>query len=318
MVNRDFDSEKKVFYLLLYVGDTLISHPRLTYPFLWKTQQKAQKAATNAGLAVGIKISTILLKEKACQELRYFFRFARYRRDDSKAQRFAESFVCAVELLCGPIANYAETSMIFPIPADMVRNKTVILFDDIHPSDLSGLVPLRKATFLLPDIIEVAWKITPVIFSEDDIHMALLFLRSSQHHFYSVPPLRSHDYDPDSLAESSLVQTHWENCLQNSYKAVEAIIGDLPKGDAKFFARLRSIGLDPAEEVGYVIKRPLQEELRAMRLARDKKSAHGGTPKRQIKVGEAMNYQECAKYVIEAAIDTKLGEPTLFKRSNNN
>jgi len=315
------DDEKKVFYLLLHIGDTLVAHPRLlcrgiiSKPRYWKRQQKA---ALNAAHEVGIKISIIPIspsrKEKrSSQALRYFFRFPRYKCDDSRAQKFAESFMLAIELLKGPSVSYYESQMVFRVPADVVRNKKVLFFDDLRKHEYSGLLSVAGAKFFLPDLIELAWKITPVIFYEDNIHRALLYLRTSHHHFFSAPPSKRYHYDPDLLPEPGIEQTNWENSLFHSYKAVEAIIGDLPKDDTKLKDRLESIGLDPAEEVGFVVKRHLIDELKNMNKARDKKGGHGSTPKTQIKLWEMQNYQECARYVIQSAIETKSGTPTLFE-----
>jgi hypothetical protein len=121
--------------------------------------------------------------------------------------------------------------------------------------------------------------------------------------------LREAIHNRDRVAENSRVQATWETALQNAFKAIEAIIGDPPKDDRKFDQLLRSIGLDPYEEVGFGENRSLREEIRFMNIARDKKAAHGSTLNRRLTVGEIHKYQACAGYVCQAAIETKLGQP---------
>jgi len=102
-----------------------------------------------------------------------------------------------------------------------------------------------------------------------------------------------------------------ENALQNAFKAVEAILGDPPNDDRKFFSKIKAIGLDPNEEVGRVAKTPLHKIIRDMNFARDKKSAHGSTQYRTITVSDLMEYQACARYIILAAIEKQLEEGNL-------
>jgi len=121
---------------------------------------------------------------------------------------------------------------------------------------------------------------------------------------------------PELTAKTGFDQVRFESALQNAYKSIEAIIGDPPKNDNKFFSKLRAIGLNPHEEVGYDEKTELHQVIREMNFARDKKAAHGNTKQRTIFVKELMNYQECAAFVIIEAIAYLLGKDFFGKPLN--
>jgi len=114
--------------------------------------------------------------------------------------------------------------------------------------------------------------------------------------------------DPDLVVESGWEQSRFENALISSFKVIEAIIGDPPGDDRKFHRKLRSIGVDPHELVGYRDKKPIHEVIREMNIARDKKSADGSTPDRSIAVANMLGYQACSRYVLIYALENYLGE----------
>jgi len=102
---------------------------------------------------------------------------------------------------------------------------------------------------------------------------------------------------------SVLPETKVETALQNAFKAIEAVIGDPPKDDRKLALKLRNIGLDFQEEVGYGNKDKLGQLIRKINLERDRKAAHGSTSPRTIRIVDMMEYQACARYIVIAALE---------------
>jgi hypothetical protein len=115
--------------------------------------------------------------------------------------------------------------------------------------------------------------------------------------------IREIAFDRVSSAPTSSHQTHFEDALQNAFKAIEAVMGDPPKNDRKFSDKLVAIGIDPLEQVGYEEKKPISTVIRAMNEARDKKSAHGSTRRRTIGQAELLDFQTCSREVVLAAIE---------------
>lgn len=55
---------------------------------------------------------------------------------------------------------------------------------------------------------------------------------------------------PEEVPDTAGTQTGVENAAVNAYKAVEALVGDLPKNDKKLIAKLSFTGIDPYHDVG--------------------------------------------------------------------
>jgi len=300
----------RVCYLLLHLGVPSHFYVPLKTPLI---------AAKRAGKAIGIIIWPICLTSKDNKEVhvRYLFRFPYWRRDDKCAFRIGESFLFAVSAIFGPLTAFKEMVSVFRIPQLLVLDKKKLLIDELIQLEESRLDSERFIA--IPDItfsttmyishfnVEAAWKITPILLKYEALYLAVRFLKSSINDFYVWPgEIDDVIYEPDLSARSGMEQSIFENALQNAFKAIEAVIGDPPKDDRKFFGKLNAIGLDPNTQVGYTCKLPLNKVIREMNMARDKKAAHGSTTKRRITTGELLEYQMCARTVVMAAIKTKL------------
>lgn len=290
-----------------------------------KNYKRHLLALNEAGKKINIKTWPIAIKDSGMKM--YSFRFLRYRRDHATALRIAESFVSAISLIDGPAIVSDPDGIVLCYPNDLIDEEGAISLDDLIKLEESR--PRRERTCSyprgsleggvsgLPVSFEQAWRITPVIFDHENIFQSTRFFRASQDLFHvHQGALNEVLASPKLSAKSGFDQTRFENALQNAYKSIEALIGDLPKNDSRFFSKLKAIGLNPYEEVGYDEKKRLHLVLREMNKARDKKAAHGSTKNRTIFVKELMNFQECAAFIISEAIGSILGTEFLGRPLN--
>jgi hypothetical protein len=332
VVKQGYMKEPRVYYLILHVGGAIGSEwPKgKSSTFARKASRipgirgisprRMIRQAKQSAMSVGVYLRYIPIKlYDSSEQWRFIFRFKRFESNADMAERFAESFIYSIELLHGPVINADHDAFSFPFPAEILGEKEFLTFKALE--EIESNRPYHERTVPFPHIlgsalytvesrVEAAWRIMPIVYTDDNIHRALSFLADSQHDFYVYPgQLAEAIYDTERLAPNSRIQVSWESALQNSFKAIESIIGDPPKDDRKLDQLLRSIGLDPYGKVGYREKRSLRDEIRSMNIARDKKAAHGSTPNRRLTVGEILNYQACASSICQAKIEIKLGQP---------
>jgi hypothetical protein len=135
------------------------------------------------------------------------------------------------------------------------------------------------------------------------------YLRRSYENFYAYPGGISEVlWDPERFPTTGTAQTNFEDALQRAFKAIEANIGDPPKDDRRLLAKLTLHGIDPEEPVGYQEKIPIQEMIRRMNDARDKRAAHGSTRNRGIAIGDLLDFQACAEFIVWSELEHVRGE----------
>ena len=307
--------ESQVWYLLLHYGVPITSHG---VDLVKVHFQKVQQAYKPTGIkVVPVDITFGNLKHKMT---RYLFRFPRYRKDDKRALHFVESFTFAFAIVAFPLVEQNQDGYTLRIPRTMIKSDASVCFDDLlaleenRPPDMLTLAfphgSIGTAAFTTSDRFEAAWRLVPLLMSNPRLSDAVRFWKASNDDFYIFPgEIRDVLAASNSTPTTQADQTRYETALQNSFKAIEAIIGDLPKNDLKFFARIKANGLGPHEKVGYETKEELHAVIRNMNKARDKKAAHGSTRKRTITLGEMFNYHSCAEYVVFHAMETALGKP---------
>ncbi|MFW6118903.1 MAG: hypothetical protein ACOC7S_01055 [Planctomycetota bacterium] len=273
---------------------------------------------------IGVTIRPLWLSREAARikiaHCCYLFRFDKFPRDDRKATRLAESFVYGVTLMLFPLVERGEDVLTFRVPHALVAGTDTVPAADLV--DLEERRPWEERTLDFPhqqlgygaysaaEVLAAGWRIAALAIREERLFRALRFLNASKEDFDVAPgELREILCSDEEPPRTTLTQTRFENALQNAFKAIEAVIGDPPKDDGRLFRKIRDVGLDPGEMVGYGRKMPLHEAIRWANDARDKKSAHGSTKKRKISVLELLNHQSCAEHVIWAALENTLGEP---------
>jgi hypothetical protein len=159
------------------------------------------------------------------------------------------------------------------------------------------------------DVVALAIKAVPTLLRHPQIRLATAFFSHSQHDFYVYPgQLGEAIYDGDWFPNRITELARWESAYQNSYKSVEAIIGDPPRDTQRFRARLIEVGLDPDEEVGYRKKQSIATVIREMNRIRDSRAAHGSTSSRGIHLNQMVEFQECSRYIIQAILEKYHGK----------
>lgn len=302
---------RRVSYLLLHLGVPS------NYPPTTKHFRVAKKAASS----IGILLSTIdIVSEKNNRSgiSRYLFRFPYYRRDDKLASLFADTILIAASVAFGPFLDEHNDLSCFRIPMNLIRGRKKVYLGELaqleekrpwneriteFPINIIG-----SSTGFIDDDVEMTWKLTTIAYNDEKYLHAFRFLKTSQENFYVWPgQIDEVAEDKKATAENIFQQSHLENALQDCFKAIEAILGDPPNNDEKFFRKIRSIGVDPNKVFGFEDK-PIFQVIRDINNARDRKAAHGSTKNRIISVRDLFVYQNCARYIVLQACEFAIGK----------
>lgn len=293
----------KVYYLLLH-----LAVPSLYTSSLVKHINIAKQAAN----VFNIKLSTLTIETENSNgpnSLRYCFRFPHYRRNDEFASRFADTVLIIASITFGVFLDDEYDVSVFRIPANLIKKRKSVHLGELVQiekarlrknkiAEFSPETLIGSATQFSGEAIEMAWRLTPLLLKNDRFHHAFRFLKTSQENFFVWDGEIEDVIDKaQTTAKTATQQSRFENALQDSFKAIEAIIGDPPRDDEKFFKKIESIRLDPHEKFGLEDK-PIYQVIRDMSNARDKKAAHGSTPNREITLGELLEYQNCARLIV--------------------
>lgn len=250
----------------------------------------------------------------------YMFKFPNESRDDNRAQKITEAIISSYTLIKGPFLF--EPARAFRFPTSMLKGDRFLSRDDIlsldekriyYDEDNSVGPSLFDRICIGFDGMASVWDITPLMM-EKDFSKAMMYLRASFREFYVYPGVV-----PEVLGKSeespklNYIKAKFENALLNAFKAIEALIGEPPKNNNKFFKKLLSIGVNPKYNYGYPNYKPIYKVIREMSYVRDKKAAHGSIPKRRdITYFELMDYQFCARLIVIKNIQKRLGRAILM------
>jgi hypothetical protein len=248
---------------------------------------------------------------------RIFFSLPGKVRDDDQAARVAEGLLLLSEMFHGPMLDLTEAHFAFPFyPAPYKKRRGVplaalirdveSLVEDSHPLFTDQMI--GSCHTISAGTVGTALRALPTFLGDQQIRMGVAFLAVAQHTFYVWPgQLREAVDDGARMPKLASELAMWESAYQNSYKAVEAIIGDPPRDERKYAARLREAGIDPDEPVGYRVRERVADVIRRMTEIRDKRAAHGSNRLRGIQLHEMVEFQECARYVLNVAINQRMG-----------
>ena len=276
-------------------------------------------AMNEAAEALGVDfwIQPVLHHRKSAHpDPRIFFSLERGRRDDTEAERIAEAVLMLGQVFNGTGLELDASHLSFPLRSSRIRRSRPVSLETLV-REVESTIDAR-AVFtdtliggyhgLPTGTVELAIRACPVLLRSEKLRFAAAFLCVSMHDFYVSPGgLRDALDDGERVPTRAAELARWEASYQNLYKCVEAIIGDPPRDEPKYRAKLLAAGLDPEEEVGYQKKAKVADVIREMNRLRDTRVAHGSTL-RGIKLHQMVEFQACAAYVLEVAIERAYGQ----------
>lgn len=281
----------------------------------YPVDESVEIAIANIEAASNIRIVTVPMKySDGCLGTgmrSIVFWFGDGKADNAAAERFAESILLALHYVSGPVLEFHSRVNCLPFDVLDCGSMTEVgerqLRDGyrkyLAPNDsLCTGVNLRTYTSVVHQKLALALHLGHALLEHPRLALSLAFLVEAQRAFYVWPggideALLDPDWRPTSI--SALVA--WETSFFNTYRCVEAVVGDRPKDAAKFRSKLVAAGVDPDCMVGYRSHQPLMDVLRQMNDARDKRVAHGSTATRGVALADMVEFQECARFVLECA-----------------
>jgi hypothetical protein len=243
---------------------------------------------------------------------RYLLSFGHHVRRDEEALRLVEAFAYGLSIAGAPMFQ-TDDPLIFRVPMGIASRRAVAI-KTLLKIETSRSPDDRSLPFPRPGVLsdysvaatgahEQGWTIAATTFSNNGLFEATRFLQRSIECFFVYPGgIDEVTYD-DVCPHSASIRSRFEDALHNSFKAVEAIIGDPPKDNRRLSEKLKKIGINFDEPVGYRVKEPIGTVIRSMSAARDTKSAHGSTRHRSITPAELLEFQACAHLVVVAALE---------------
>ena len=248
-------------------------------------------------------------------EPRIFFSLGRGRRDDTEAERIAEAVLMLARVFHGSGLNLNASHLSFPFRSSKLPRSRAISLEALVSEVESNI----EADAIFTDdlivacngfssqTVALAIRACPVLLGNEKLRFAAAFLCVSIHDFYVSPGgLREALDDGERIPTRATELASWEAACQNAYKCVEAIIGDPPRDDSRYRTKLLAAGLNPEVEVGYQTKAKVADVIRGMNRLRDTRVAHGSRS-RGIKLHQVVEFQACATYVLQVAIERAYG-----------
>ena len=306
--------EESLFYILLGLGLPLRDVPSLG--------NAAYKARIER---FGIDIRPVFITEarRVARNLKFQSDEGRYsvwiqngKPDDDLAQKIADAIFASISLVYFSLRDAPLVA--FRVPGHLLIRGVFLRQDDLLALDTSRPFDERLGEWELrielggsvhmPEwVLAEVWRILPAILDEDLFNAAHFYQASVKEYCFLGDDIDEVLAEPDRIPASHHDRARAENSLQNAFKAVEAVIGDPPKDDARFLGKLKGVGINPSEMIGYEKKEPIPEKIRKMNEARDTKAAHGKTPPgRSITYYELMDFQACTRHVVLIAINYRL------------
>ncbi|MDQ6733706.1 MAG: hypothetical protein M3Z35_06245 [Nitrospirota bacterium] len=197
---------------------------------------------------------------------RFVFWLRNNKRDDAFAQQITDAVWAILTVLHSVPGPAGHTPAALWLPADILRDNLFVKVVDIlvvekqkPPEERVTIASLDMVKARLDtcsrflfSVMDDMWRTLPGVLKNPPLFDALHFFQAS---------LREYSFLGDSIGEvledklhgpvSRFDSTRAENAIINAFKAIEAIIGDPPKDDARFETKLREAYIDPAKPFGY-------------------------------------------------------------------
>ena len=227
----------------------------------------------------------------------------------------ANKILSGIEGLFAQVHHTAyEDFELYKIPRQLINGSEVNIEDVERLDALTAEIPYRGAIKrMLGSFIQIPgpalaciFYLLPLALSNVDLFNACSFFRSccSDYNFMDgvVTEVLS---DPKRQPESERERLALENVVLQSFRTVEAIVGEPGKDEMRFHSRMRAVNLDPSERVGFPGKRKkrVDESIRWLQSARDSAAAHGKRRRpHPFTMFEGMEAQHIADAVLNRAL----------------
>ncbi len=202
----------------------------------------------------------------------------------------------------------------YQIPKVLIK-ETEVSAEDLE--ELEALVgkdsdPLGIATrlgscvMIPPPHTATIFYLLPFVLQNPALFDACSFFRSScSEYSFMDGVVRDVLNEPKRRPETEIERLAWEHVVLQSFRAIEALVGEPGKNLDRFRERLRDWGLDYHERVGFPgrAKQRLEDRILWLQDARDSAAAHGKrrrlTP---FTLFEAMEAQHLADHILHTAL----------------
>ncbi len=260
--------------------------------------------------SLNVRVHPVHWRTRSHEAGRYLFHFEDSASHDKEAYRLADALRNALHFSEGVVEQVCR-GLLLPLPGSAIPPPPMLVLEDVEsyvsrakvqePHQYWG-ISLRAYWTASPSGFEDAWQMAVALMRSERLFRAARFLARSHQEYFVFPGQVTETYERGKLDGSSAERNRAESALLNAFKAVEAIVGDPPRNDERFFAALRRWGIDPEAETALAGHRPIHEHIRRMRTARDREAAHGASPSKGIGAYELYEYQACARHILESAV----------------
>jgi hypothetical protein len=173
----------------------------------------------------------------------------------------------------------------------------VWLTEDIRRSAESffaiGSCALAQVFYLLPFALQ----------NEDLFNACSFFRESCKEYNFMDGVVSSVLYNPKQIPENEAQRLAIENVVLQSFRVIEAIVGEPGKNEDRYRQRLQRWGLNHGERVGFGKRHLLGKRIRWLNEARDSAAAHGKRRREKpFTMHEAMEAQNLAESVLHRAM----------------
>ena len=209
--------------------------------------------------------------------------------------------------------TYADLSP-YQIPKELVRGTAVNVAELEELEARTGLFPypttlldrLVSCVIIAETHTATIFFLLPLVLQNEVLFNACAFFLSCCSEFsFTDGVVREVLDEPRRGPENEIERLALEHVVLQSFRTVEAIVGEPGKNEKRFHERLKAWNLQPNERVGFPgrHKRRLEDRIRWLQDARDSAAAHGKRRRSNpFTLLEAMEAQHLAHSVLERAI----------------
>jgi len=203
---------------------------------------------------------------------------------------------------------------LYRIPRQLINGSEVSIENVERLDAMTAEIPSKGAIerklgsfIVIPDAaLACIFYLLPLVLSNVDLFNACSFFRSCCADYNFMDGVVTDVlHEPKRGPENERERLALENVILQSFRTVEAIVGEPGKDERRFHSRMRAVDLDPSELVGFPGRRKkrLDDRIRWLQAARDSATAHGKrrrpTP---FTMFEGMEAQHIADSVLHRAL----------------